>query len=377
MRVDSACSIHNEDCVSGIANRLAAGSVHLTVTSPPFEDLFSYSGKAEDVGNNGATIDIREGRFALNMRFVIEQLFRVHAPGTNCCVHIQQLLAHVVHHGFMGRRDFRGAMVDLFRAGGWNFVGEVAIPKCPQTMAQRLNLHSLQFKTGYARSSTKWAMAPNDYVLVFQKPGDVAVPVRPLRHKRNPGGWLTEKDWILWARGVWEIDQMDVLDSARNQKAMNGLKEVANEKHVCPLQLECIRRLVLLYSNPAGVHQESLVLDPFMGIGSTAAVCVELGRNVVGFELKESYHRAALNNVKLIRRKMQQTPSGSAGFVGLFDSLSTEDEPERLPEYADPLEVDADGLLPCGHDASQVAPNIGCEACDSGAKPARKTRRKS
>src|ERR1700760_2565961 len=96
-------------------------SVHLTVTSIPFEELFTYSGKVEDVGNNGSTIDIRKGRFALNMRFVI-----------------QQLLAYKNQHGFSGRRDFRGAVVDLFRAGGFEFAGEFVIPKDPQAMAQRL-----------------------------------------------------------------------------------------------------------------------------------------------------------------------------------------------------------------------------------------------
>ena len=73
--------LHYGDCITGMAEKLAPESVHLVVTSPPFEELFSYSGKPEDVGNNGSTIDIRSGRFALNLRFVIEQAFRVLAPG--------------------------------------------------------------------------------------------------------------------------------------------------------------------------------------------------------------------------------------------------------------------------------------------------------
>ena len=293
--------IHLGDCIRGMAERLSPESVHLTVTSIPFEELFTYSGKTEDVGNNGSTVDLRAGRFALNLRFVIEQLYRVTAPGCNCCIHIQQLLAHKVQHGFMGRRDFRGAVIDLFRAGGWNYTGEVAIVKDPQQMAQRLNLHSLQFKTGYARSATAWAPAPNDYVLIFQKPGEVQVPVRPLRHKTlNPGGWMTREDWILWARGVWDIDQFDVLDGFRYAR------ESEEEKHVCPLQLELIRRLVLMYANPTSLQSDVLVLDPFMGIGSTAWVSILNGRNVVGFELKESYHRAALKNVDKAQRKINQ-----------------------------------------------------------------------
>jgi DNA modification methylase len=291
--------IYNEDCITGMRDRLEAGSVHLTVTSIPFEELFTYSGKVEDVGNNGSTVDVRSGRFAINMRFFADSLLRVHADGTLACIHIQQLLAYKNQHGYMGRRDFRGAMVDVFSASGWRWTGEFAIPKDPQAMAQRLSLHSLQFKTGWARSSTAWAPAPNDYVLLFQKPGDVAVPVRPLKHSKNPTGWITQEDWIRDARGVWEdIDEFDILDGARK------VKESDHEKHVCPLQLGVIRRCVRLFSNPAEIQSDVLVLDPFMGIGSTAHVAIEQGRNVVGFELKESYHKAAVANAaKAISRR--------------------------------------------------------------------------
>lgn len=337
---NAAATIFNEDCINGLANRLDANSVHLAVTSIPFEELFTYSGKPEDVGNNGSTVDIRAGRFALNMRFVVEQLLRVTAPGCNVCIHIQQLLAYRNQHGFSGRRDFRGAMIEVFGAGGFMFTGEFVIAKNPQSMAQRLNLHSLQFKTGHSRSSTDWAMCPNDYVLIFQKPGEPAVPVRPLVYHpsknptsperffeiqgrksfpeyvawlrewavdnkaKNPGGWLTTEEWVRDANGIWnDILEIDVLDGARNAK------ETDEEKHVCPLQLEVIRRCVRLYTNPISVQPDVLVLDPFMGIGSTAYVCLggvspvtryglEEPRNVVGFELKESYHAVSLKNVK-------------------------------------------------------------------------------
>lgn len=297
--IEPTCDIHNEDCISGMA-RLGPGSVHLIITSIPFEELFTYSGKVEDVGNNGSTIDIRAGRFALNMRFVAEQMRRVLAPGCNACIHIQQLLAYKNQHGFMGRRDFRGAMIDVFGAAGFHWTGEFAICQDPQAMAQRLNLHSLQFKTGYGRAGQNLAPAPNDYVLVFQKPGEVQVPVRPLLHKTNPQGWMTSDDWVRDAHGIWtDILELDVLQGSRRHK------EDTHEKHVCPLQLEVIRRCVQLYTNPLSVQADSTVLDPFMGIGSTAWVCLGAEspvtklhlhepRHVIGFELKESYHKAAL-----------------------------------------------------------------------------------
>lgn len=345
--MEATAELFNEDCIAGLAARVDDESIHLTVTSIPFEELFTYSGKLEDVGNNGSTIDIREGRFAVNLRFVANQLYRVHASGTNVCIHIQQLLAYKNQHGFAGRRDFRGAVIDIFRAAGFTFHGEAAIPKCPQQMAQRLSLHSLQFKTGHSRNSTDWAMAPNDFVLIFQKPGEIAVKVTPLVYKqgaspinfesfsgkaehphapryknrtqfvaylrqwaeengaKNPGGWLCADDWIKWARGTWEdIEQIDILDGWKSAR------ETDEEKHVCPLQLSLIYRLVSMYTNPIDIQPDVRVLDPFMGIGSTMYVCLggetmdgELPehRNVLGFELKESYYDQSLRNCEKVR----------------------------------------------------------------------------
>ncbi len=307
-------NLYLRDCISGMFAHLDPATVDLIISSIPFEELFTYSGKPEDVGNNGSTVDIREGRFALNLRFVIRQMMRALRPGCNACIHIQQLLAYQSQHGFIGRRDFRGAVIDLFRAEGFNFYGEVAIPKDPQVMAQRLSLMSLQFKTARERGGQILAPAPNDYVLIFKKPGILEFPCLPLHcPDRNPNGWITQEDWIKWASGVWEIDAMDVLQGARHAK------ENDEEKHVCPLQLEVIRRLILLYSNPAHLQENVLVLDPFMGIGSTSWESILLGRHVVGFELKESYHAISLNNAeKAMKIREEKTRPDTT----LFSSLS-------------------------------------------------------
>jgi hypothetical protein len=197
-------------------------------------------------------------------------------------------------------------MVDVFSSGGFQWIGEFAIVKNPQSMAQRLNLHSLQFATGYGRCGADLAPAPNDHVLIFQKPGEHPCPPRPIRQARkNPRGWITTDEWVRDAHGVWtDILEIDILDGAR----MASNKESQEERHVCCLQLEVIRRLVRLYTNPVSIQPDVLVLDPFSGIGSTHHVCLgapspvtslalEEPRNVVGFELKESYHRTALKNI--------------------------------------------------------------------------------
>jgi hypothetical protein len=291
------------------AAQLAPDSVNLCVSSIPFADLFTYSGKNEDLGNSKAGVDLRDTEFGLGTRFFVEQLVRVMEPGGIACIHIQQLTATNVQHGFMGRRDFRGAVVDLFCAGGFDWTGETAIPKNPQAIAQRQKLHSLMFVTG-KRDSRRWAPAVNDFVLMFRKPGE-GVPVRALFDAQvNPDGWVTTDEWIRNAHGVWsDIRETDVLTG------WQMARESDSEKHVCPLQLEVIRRCVRLYSNPG-----SLVLDPFMGVGSTAVVALEQGRNAVGFELKESYHALCVRNCEAKLRELRQQQRD----LPLFASLELE-----------------------------------------------------
>lgn len=172
----------------------------------------------------------------------------------------------------------------MFEEAGFEWKGEIVIPKNPQVIAQRQKLHSLLFVTG-RRDARQLAPAVNDYVMVFQRPGE-APPVPALAGADNPAGWVSTEEWIRDAHGVWtDIRETDVLEG------WQAGRDEDDEKHVCPLQLEVIRRLVRLYSNPG-----ELVCDPFMGIGSTAHVAIQERRRVVGFELKESYHRIACRN---------------------------------------------------------------------------------
>lgn len=352
MRAD----IHLGDAVSGMRQVLRDGEVDHVVTSIPFGALFSYSHKADDVGNCSDGATFLDSQFGLHMRFVVDEIYRVLAPGAVASIHVQQLNATHTQHGYMGLRDFVGDVIRLFRLHGFTPHGEVAIPKNPQRVAQTRKLHSLLFVTA-ATDSRKLAPAGNDYLLLFRKPGvgravQGLVPdstgARPTRVRVrragqaqlaaepaktvNPAGNFSKQDWIRWARGVWElgdvaagetqpegyaeamrlaaleewrwapvwsdIAEVDVLDGWR------GAREEGDEKHVCPLQLEVIRRSLLLYTNPG-----DLVLDPFMGIGSTAWVAIEQGRDVVGFELKESYHAIASRNVS---KAMAQRAGGAA-----------------------------------------------------------------
>lgn len=285
-------TIWGEDCVTapgqgGMRERLGPNSVDLTVTSIPFGALFQYSGKTEDIGNNEDGTDLARSFFGAHLRFFAEALHEVTRPGCLACIHIQQLVTYRIQHGFMGRRDLRGATVDVFEAAGFEWKGEVAIPKNPQVIAQRQKLHSLMFKTGKT-NARMLAPAVNDYVLFFGKPGEAERVCALYDERENPEGWVTTEEWIRWASGVWDdIRETDVLENWSHGR------DPDDEKHVCPLQLEVIRRCVKLWTNPGEV-----VLDPFMGCGSTAHVALEQGRRARGFELKESYHRIAERNAE-------------------------------------------------------------------------------
>ena len=328
--------LHFGDCIAGMRERLADNSVRHLVTSIPFGSLFSYSHKPEDIGNCRDGVSFIGTQFGLAMRFWFHQVARVLSPGCIAAIHVQQLNTTQVQHGHQGLRDFRGAIIDMARKHGLNPHGEVAIPKNPQRIAQVRKLHSLLFVSG-RRDSRALSPANNDFVLFFRKPGDDGRPVRGLfDDDLNPTGQFDQEQWIKWARGCWEdawraslpptpvddpmlalegygdalgryliqewrsdptwndIIETDVLDNWR------GARETDEEKHVCPLQLEVIRRCLLLYTNPG-----DLVLDPFMGIGSTAWVCLELGRDCVGFELKDSYHAMSLRNAAKAREKFE------------------------------------------------------------------------
>jgi DNA modification methylase len=309
-------AIHNEDCIPGMAERLADESVDLVVSSIPFGSLFMYSGKIDDIGNNRDGVHMLEEQFALHMQFCVSQLYRVMKPGRKCCIHIQQLISYKNQHGDSGMRDFRGAVIRLFENHGFVAHGEVAIPKNPQAVARRLQLRSLQFKT--ARTNSRLLVpAMNDYMLFFWKrersepePGDAVAGMRD--PEKNPDGWFTSEEWVKWACGVWgDILEIDTLDGWRSARGSD------EEKHVCPLQLEPIRRCVKMFTGPG-----ELVLDPFMGIGSTAAVAIHEGRDAVGFELKESYHAQAVRNCDKAVREWERARHGG----GLFAAIVARDD---------------------------------------------------
>ena len=263
------------DCVDVMAGE-PAESVDLSVYSPPFVSLFTYSASERDIGNCST-----EDEFFAHYRFVAVQLWRLTKPGRVTCCHVAQVPAMLERDGWIGLKDFRGEMVRLYREVGWIYHGEVCIDKDPQAQAIRTKAKGLLFIQ--MRKDASWLRpALADYILVFRKPGENVVPVLPD---------LTNDEWIEWARPVWYgIRESDVLRVAEGRTA-------DDERHICPLQLGTIERCIRLWSNPA-----ECVLSPFAGIGSEGYEAVRLGRRFIGIELKRSYVEAAAKNLRAAER---------------------------------------------------------------------------
>ncbi len=251
-------------------------SVDLSVFSPPFMSLYTYSPSERDLGNTGSPEE-----FFTHFGYVIDQVFRVTKPGRNCCVHVAQVPSTLVNDGLIGLKDFRGQTIAEFERRGWTYHGEVCIDKDPQAQAIRTHAKGLLF-TQLRRDASWLRPALADYILVFRKPGDNAVPVRPD---------ISNDDWIEWARPIWYgIKETDTLNVAQ-------ARDERDERHICPLQLGTIERCVRLWSN-----RGEIVLSPFAGIGSEGYVALQHGRHFVGVELKRNYFDVACRTLASVQK---------------------------------------------------------------------------
>lgn len=247
-------------------------SIDLSVYSPPFASLFTYTPSIRDLGNSA-----NRDEFITHYGFILDHLLRVTKPGRKTCVHVQQLTTTKASQGFVSLTDFRGQVIRAHQDHGWLFTGEVTIDKDPQAQAIRTKATSLMFQTLH-RDSLKVRPALADYLLMFTKPGEAEVPVDTD---------VDNETWIKWARPIWyDIRETDTLNVA-------VARADADERHICPLQLGLIERPVRLYTN-----RGELVLSPFAGIGSEGFVSVQHGRRFVGIELKPSYWKVACANLQ-------------------------------------------------------------------------------
>lgn len=270
-------------------------SVDLSVCSPPFDSLFTYSPSIRDLGNSSSRVEFIE-----HYKFIIREQLRVTKPGRIACIHVQQITTKKATHGYVGLTDFRGDVIRAFQDEGWIFWGETTVWKDPQAQSIRTKTQQLAFSSKN-RDSARIRPALADYLLLFKKPGENAVKIQ---HEVTRGE-VTNDDWIEWASPIWTDTHAGgwLTEDGNISPVWFGIKESdtlnvragrdqADERHICPLQLGFIERCVKLWSNPG-----ETVLTPFAGIGSELYTAVKFGRRAIGCELKPSYFRAAVNNL--------------------------------------------------------------------------------
>jgi superfamily II DNA or RNA helicase len=273
--------IQRGDCVRLIQN-IQDESIGFSVFSPPFAELYTYSSHLEDMGNSK---DYNE--FLIQFGFLAKELYRVIKQGRNVAVHCMDLPIQKGKEGFIGLRDFSGMILRLFESVGFVYHSRVTIWKDPVVEMQRTKALGLLHKQ-IKKDSTMSRVGIPDYVMIFRKDGERADPVTNTD--------LPVDLWQKYASPVWmDIDYGNTLQGYRNGR------DEKDEKHICPLQLDTIERLIHLYSNKGDT-----VLTPFMGIGSEVYKAVQMWRYGIGFELKESYFEVAKKNMAALCQKMQQ-----------------------------------------------------------------------
>lgn len=264
---------YNADCVD-VVGAMADASVHYSVFSPPFASLYTYSASERDMGNTKT-----HSEFFGQFRFLMRELFRVTKPGRLLSQHCMNLPTSKTRDGYIGISDFRGEIIREMIAAGWIYHSEVCIWKDPVTAMQRTKALGLLHKQ-IRKDSCMSRQGIPDYLVTFRRPG---VNDEPVSHTAEE---YPVSLWQRMASPVWhDIDPSDTLQH-------RSAREHNDEKHICPLQLEVIRRAMSLWTNPGDT-----VLSPFAGIGSEGFVSLEMGRRFVGVELKPSYYRQMVANL--------------------------------------------------------------------------------
>lgn len=267
-------ALYHGDCVEVIKG-IPDKSIHYSIFSPPFASLYTYSNSPRDMGNCRSNEE-----FFDHFGFLVDELARVMQPGRNVSFHCMLFPASKERDGFIGLKDFRGDLIRAFQARGFIFHAETVIWKDPVTQMQRTKALGLLHKTVRENASMCRQGIP-DYLITMRAPGDVVERVKHT-HENYP-----VSNWQKVASPVWmDINPSDTLQYA-------SAREHDDERHICPLQLEVIRRGVDLWTNHGDV-----VLSPFTGIGSEGYVSLQMGRKFIGAELKDSYYRQAAANLK-------------------------------------------------------------------------------
>lgn len=257
-------------------------SVDFSVHSPPFPSLYAYTNCTEDIGNS----EDLSGEAKIHLGFYYRGLARVMKPGRAAIVHVMQI-PRLKRCGGEGLFDFRGLNIRLGERAGLVYEYDWCIRKNPQSQALRTKSRELQF-AGLENDRAKSRGALADYLIKFRKPGENAVKV-------NSRDEVSRNDWIAWAECCWsDIKETDTLNVSEGRGEQDT-------KHICPLQLGLIKRVIKLYTNP-----REIVFSPFTGIGSEGYSALLLDRRFYGCEIKDEYYQTAVKNCERALRSREK-----------------------------------------------------------------------
>ena len=297
-KITDRYAIYNGDCCEVMAT-LPDASIHLSVYSPPFGGLYHYSSSERDLSNCKDY-----AQFFEHYAFVVRELARLTMPGRMTAVHCMDVPSG--NSGTDYLIDFPGDIIRLHEKEGWNYIARYAIWKEPLAVRNRTMAKNLAHKT-IVEDSSRCSVASADYLLVFRRKGKNPVPIAHptgldeyAGERKMPSELLKYKGWTgnqienRYSHWIWRQYASAFWDDIRIGRVLpfKAAKDSDDEKHVHPLQLDVIDRVMALWSNPG-----ENVLTPFMGVGSEVYGAVCAGRRGIGMELKSSYYRQAEKNV--------------------------------------------------------------------------------
>ena len=290
-------AIYNADTTEAI-KEIPDNSIGLSVFSPPFSSLYTYSNSDRDLGNSR-----NDEEFFTHFEFIVKELYRILKGGRIMAVHCMQIPAMKERDGYIGIKDFRGDLIRLFQKCGFIFHGEVTVWKDPVVEMQRTKALGLLHKQ-LKKDSSRTRMGLPDYIIFMRKDGDNE---ELIEHDNES---FPVDLWQDYASPVWREFASPVWWNINQSNTLNRMfADEESERHIAPLQLDVIERCVKLYSN-----EGDTVFTPFMGIGSEVYQSVKMGRKAIGIELKKEYFEQAKKNLISLDDEDKQ--------VNLFDYIA-------------------------------------------------------
>ncbi len=294
--INDKYAIYNGDCIEVLPS-IKSESVHLSVYSPPFADLYNYSSSDNDMSNCRSY-----EQFFEHYEFLVKEIYRVMVPGRITVVHCMDLKKPGINSAY---RDFPGDIIRLHEKNGFVYQGRHCVWKEPLKIAIRTRALGLMHRQ-IVKDSSLCHVAGADYILILRKEGNNPTPIEhPIGLSTYFGIRQIPEDLMKFKNStdpktnklshwIWQQYASSFWDDIRTGNVLpyKGARDSDEEKHICPLQIDVIERCLTLWSNPCEV-----VLTPFMGVGSEVYCAVRNGRRAIGIELKQTYYRQAKENI--------------------------------------------------------------------------------